>query len=69
MQGERHVSVANRHTLLRHNIACIGALGHAMQGDASLFLTVDQHPVQRCATTVFRQQRTVQVECAFCRQA
>ena len=62
VQRQRHVRVSNSDGLLRHNVARIRAVGHAVQGNAGLFLTVDQHPVQRRTATVFWQQGTVQVE-------
>ena len=68
VQRQRYVRVSYRYALLGHNIARVRAVGHTVQRHAGLFLTVHQHPVQRRATPVFRQQRAVQVERPFRRQ-
>ncbi len=39
-----------------------GLRDHVVQGHAGLVLAVDQHPVDRAAAAIARQQRAVQVE-------
>lgn len=51
--------------LLGNNGTGIRAFNHAVKRDAGFGFAIDQYPVQRGATTVFRQQRAVQIKCAL----
>ena len=62
MQGQRRLILADSYAFLRYDIPGIGAAHHAVQRHASFAFAVDQHPVQRRAAAVFRQQGTMQVK-------
>ena len=69
MQLQRRFISANAHFQLCHDTARIGTAYHFVQRYAGFRFTVNQRPVQRRTATVGRQQRAVQVKCAFCRHA
>ena len=69
MQLQRGIVRINSDLLLRHDSARIRTAHHAVQRHARFRFTVHQHPVQRGAATVGRQQRTMKIKGAFCSQA
>ena len=56
VQRQRRVIRADRYAFLRHDIAGIGAVNHTVQRNAGFAFAVHQHPVQRRAAAIFRQQ-------------
>ena len=68
VQRQRDIGISNCNRLLSHDIPGVSAGNHAVQRHTRFTLTVDQYPIQRRPPTILRQQRTVQVECAFWRK-
>ena len=48
--------------LLTDDVAVIGIRGHVMERDTGLLLAVDEHPVNRAAAPILRQERAMQIQ-------
>ena len=53
---------AYRRCLFKQHVACVHRFYGAHNGDSALFVAVDYRPLNRRGTSVFRQQRSVNVE-------
>ena len=62
VEAPGRVGKGDGHCLLGDNIAGIGLVHHAMQGDARLRFAIDQHPVDGAAAAIIRQEGTVEIE-------
>ena len=60
---------SDRKLFLCENISVVRLFRHVVKGNARLFFSVDDSPVERTASAVFREQGAVKIDAAFCRNA